>query len=249
MSEVHVKKEDLNIGFNPEDLKNDIAIQAFLEFRKTGKISTPKLIVLGIKSLILDPPIAILKYWPGPIGFKLRQIMYSFLFKNMGKNVLIGHSTEITYPKSISLSEYCFIDHHVTLEGLFGSIEVGKRVHIAPYSIITGLGNVVIEDYVGIGAFCRIYSHSEAPVDGKRLCGPMIPEEMKGMITAPVRICKDALIGTGSVILPGATIGEGAIVAANSFVPANSYIRPWTIVAGSPAKMVGLRKKVTVPDI
>ena len=167
----------------------------------------------------------------------------------MGKNVLIGHATEISYPKAIMLAEHCFIDHHVTMDALFGGITVGKRVHIAPYAIITGVGHVTIEDYVGIGAFARIYSHSEAPMDGKRLCGPMIPEEMKGMITAPVIIQKDALIGTGAVVLPGAFIGEGAIVAANSLVPANTIVQPWTIVAGIPAKFVGLRKKVVVPDI
>ncbi|MGZ3744546.1 MAG: acyltransferase, partial [Pseudobdellovibrionaceae bacterium] len=79
--------------------------------------------------------------------------------------------------------------------------------------------------------------------------GPMIPESMKGMITAPVRIEKDGLIGTGALILPGVTVGEGAIVAANSVVLAGTQIRPWTIWAGVPAKMVGLRKKVTVADI
>jgi acetyltransferase-like isoleucine patch superfamily enzyme len=77
----------------------------------------------------------------------------------------------------------------------------------------------------------------------------MIPESMKGMVTAPVRIEKDALVGTGAVVLPGVTVGEGAIVAANSLVPAFMQIKPWTIYAGVPVKLVGLRKKVTVPDI
>jgi galactoside O-acetyltransferase len=116
--------------------------------------------------------------------------------------------------------------------------------------MVAGVGtSVFLGDYVGVGAFARIYAHSEAPIDGKRMSGPMIPESMKGMITAPVRVEKDGLIGTGAVVLPGVTVGEGGVVAANSLVLAGTQIRPWTIWGGVPAKLLGLRKKVTVPDI
>ena len=119
-----------------------------------------------------------------------------------------------------------------------GSILIGRRIHIAPYAMVVGVGGgIFLGDYVGVGAFARIYSHSEAPIDGKRMSGPMIPESMKGMITAPVRIERDGLIGTGAVVLPGVTVGEGAVVAANSLVLANTVIRPWTIYGGVPAKL------------
>lgn len=235
--------------FDPASINNDLEVKAFLEFRETGKISLKYSIPLGIKSLLTDLPFAVLKYWPGPVGFKLRQFFYRFRAKSFGQNVLISHSTEITYPQSISFSDYSFIDHHVTLDSLCGQISVGRRVHIAPYAMVIGVGGVVIGDYVGVGSFARIYSHSEAPIDGKRMSGPMIPESMKGMITAPVILEKDSLVGTGAVLLPGVTLGEGAIVAANSFVPANTIIKPWSIYAGVPARLVGLRKKVVVDDI
>src|SRR5207248_5320473 len=135
-------------------------------------------------------------------------------------------------------ADYVFIDHHVTLDALTGEIVIGRRIHIAPYAIIAGAGGVYLEDYSAVGAFARIYSHSEAPVDGKRMSGPMIPEEMKGMITAAVRLSKDSLVGTGAVLLPGVTLGEGAIVGANSFVPARTKIPAWSIYAGVPARFV-----------
>jgi len=235
--------------FNPSEMDSDLQVKAFLEFREKGFISTKYIVPLALKALLFDVPIAILRYWPGPIGMKFRQLYYSLKTKSFGRNILIGHATEISYPKSISIRDYAFIDHHVTLDALGGSISIGRRVHIAPYAMIIGVGGVEIGDYVGIGAFARVYSHSEAPIDGKRMSGPMIPEQYKGMITKKVTIGKDALIGTGSVILPGVSIGEGAIVAANSFVPANADIKPWTIVSGTPAKLVGLRKKVTAPDL
>jgi galactoside O-acetyltransferase len=235
--------------FDPSLIQNDVELKAFLEFREKGTISLKYAIPLGLKALALDIPLAIIKYWPGAIGMKLRQIVFGLRMKEMGKNVLIGHAAEISYPKCISLADYAFIDHHVTLDALGGDIHVGRRVHIAPYALIAGVGGVHIGDYAGVGAFARIYSHSEAPIDGKRMSGPMIPESMKGMITAPVIIEKDGLVGTGAVLLPGVRVGEGAIVAANSLVPAHMQIKPWTIVAGVPARMVGMRKKVTVPDI
>jgi galactoside O-acetyltransferase len=155
----------------------------------------------------------------------------------------------LTAPKRIKISDYVFIDHHVTLDALLGEIVIGRRIHIAPYAVIAGAGGVYLDDYSAVGAFARLYSHSEAPVDGKRMSGPMIPESMKGMVTAPVRLGKDALVGTGAVLLPGVTLGEGAIVGANSLVPANTTIPPWSIYAGVPARLAGLREKVTVPDI
>jgi acetyltransferase-like isoleucine patch superfamily enzyme len=51
------------------------------------------------------------------------------------------------------------------------------------------------------------------------------------------------------VVLPGVTVGEGAVIAANSLVLAGTQVRPWTIWGGVPARMLGLRKKVTVADI
>jgi len=42
-----------------------------------------------------------------------------------------------------------------------------------------------------------------------------------------------------AIILPGVRVGEGAVVAAGAVVTRN--VEPYTIVAGSPAKVIGLR--------
>lgn len=54
-----------------------------------------------------------------------------------------------------------------------------------------------------------------------------------------VAIEDHAWIGTRSIILPGVTVGHGAVVAAGSVVTKN--VAPLTIVAGVPAKPVGMR--------
>jgi dTDP-4-amino-4,6-dideoxy-D-glucose acyltransferase len=243
-------KEPLASSFDPAAIEGDIEVKAFLAFREGGKIPLKYAVPLGLKALLTDIPFAVLQHWPGPIGMKLRQIYYRLKFAEMGQGVLIGPGAEISQPKRISVADYVFIDQAVRLDAMAGSIHIGRRIHIAPYAMITGVGtSVFLGDYVGIGTFARIYAHSEAPIDGKRMSGPMIPESMKGMITAPVHIEKDGLVGTGAVVLPGVTVGEGAVVAANSLVLAGTQIRPWTIWGGVPARMLGLRKKVTVADI
>ncbi|KTD05113.1 CatB-related O-acetyltransferase [Fluoribacter gormanii] len=53
-------------------------------------------------------------------------------------------------------------------------------------------------------------------------------------------IIKDGVwLGMRSMIMPGVTIGEGAIIAANSVVTKD--VEPYSIVAGSPAKLVKKR--------
>lgn len=52
----------------------------------------------------------------------------------------------------------------------------------------------------------------------------------------PVRICKGAVIGMGTIVMPGVTIGEGAIIAAGSLV--SKDIPAWTFAVGRPAKVV-----------
>ena len=51
-----------------------------------------------------------------------------------------------------------------------------------------------------------------------------------------IKICDDAYVGAGTVVMPGVTIGEGALVGANSLVDRN--LKPWGIYHGNPVKLV-----------
>jgi acetyltransferase-like isoleucine patch superfamily enzyme len=55
--------------------------------------------------------------------------------------------------------------------------------------------------------------------------------------TAPIRIGRHVLVGTGAMILKGVTIGDGAVVAAGSVVTRD--VEAGAIVAGNPAKRLG----------
>jgi acetyltransferase-like isoleucine patch superfamily enzyme len=55
-------------------------------------------------------------------------------------------------------------------------------------------------------------------------------------IVGPVRICREAFIGIGAIVLPGVEIGEHAVVAAGAVVTRS--VAPYTMVAGVPAKVI-----------
>jgi len=227
--------------------KDEFQRAAFEKMLEGNRMSFRDVFRLGF-SAILDPFRFIFMLMPGPSGYALRRIGYKMLFKDLGKNCILDVGMHIVGAKNISVGEYTWIDSYTSINALFGSISIGKRVHIAPFTVIaTGKEGLVIEDYAGIGSGCKIYGHSETHKDGKRMSGPMIPWRYKSFFSGRVVLEKDSVLGANCVVLPGVTIGEGAVVCPGSIVTKD--IPPWVIAAGVPIKFIGKRDKVTVPDI
>ena len=61
------------------------------------------------------------------------------------------------------------------------------------------------------------------------------------MKSAPVFLKEHAIIGTGTVILPGVTIGKGSSVGALSFVSIS--LDEWGIYFGIPVRKINIRSK------
>lgn len=107
--------------------------------------------------------------------------------------------------------------------------KIGKHVHISPMIFMDDAYPelITIEDWVQIAAGTKIVTH-----DGSyRVIFRDVPPRI-----APVTIKKNAMIGTGAIILPGVTIGEKAIIGAGSVV--TNDIPPGVIAFGVPAKPV-----------
>ncbi|MBI4895180.1 MAG: acyltransferase [Candidatus Aenigmarchaeota archaeon] len=104
------------------------------------------------------------------------------------------------------------------------NLKLGKKTDIGAFTYINAKYGVYIEDFVELGSHCSIYS--ESTIDGKR---------------GPVKIKKNAKIGSHSVIMPGVTIGENSVVGAMSFV--NKSIPDNSIAFGIPAKVVKIVKQ------
>src|SRR3989339_125937 len=188
-------------------LTNNPEARAFTAMRDGKRLPFFLMAKLVLRALLRDPLLYIIRNYPGGIGIKMRDFYYRRKLKKMGECVILDEGVRIDGPENISIGDFVWIDKNARLFAEWGSITIGRRIHIAENVLISGGGQVIINDYAAIARGASIYSHSEAIVDGKRMSGPMIPEHQKGMKTAPIKIGKDALIGVNAVVLPGVTIG------------------------------------------
>ncbi|MFA8434223.1 MAG: hypothetical protein ACEPOZ_06875 [Marinifilaceae bacterium] len=111
---------------------------------------------------------------------------------------------------------------------------IGKNVSIG-WDVYFDVGNaklITIEDDVWIASRALLLCHRrDMSIYYKGERYKEVPHLRK-----PVLIKKGACVSMGAIIMPGVTVGEGAIVGAGSLVTKD--VPPWTIVAGSPAKVI-----------
>lgn len=140
------------------------------------------------------------------------------------------------------------------------NVVVGKRVHIGLGTHVWAPSRLVIADDVYIGKRCTI------EVDGEIGPGCLIANSV-GMvgrkdhdmrqIGKPIRYARwvgadegsdlrtsihvgaDVWIGYGAILLGSVNIGTGAVVSAGAVVIHD--VAPYTIVAGNPAREIGMR--------
>lgn len=112
-------------------------------------------------------------------------------------------------------------------------------VNISSQCLLDLTGDIVIEPWVMIGKFAKLYTHTHE----YRTRVPLLLAEELGQ--APVsfdnkHISRDVWIHE-SIILPKCTfIAEGVVIGAGAIVTRN-IDEPYTIWAGNPARIVGRR--------
>ena len=154
-----------------------------------------------------------------PISGYDKEIYIKPTIKN--PNIIVG---EFTY---IADSEFeSHVTHHYEWNG--DKLIIGKFCQIA-----AGV------EFVMNGANHQMNAVSTFPfytIEGWDMVPPD-PSDM--LLKGDTVIGNDVWIGQNAVILPGVHIGDGAIIGANSVV--GSDVKPYTIIAGNPAKI--LRKR------
>jgi acetyltransferase-like isoleucine patch superfamily enzyme len=121
-------------------------------------------------------------------------------------------------------------------------LEIGHHSYVSFGATIHSYGYIKIGNYtgIGIGSFLSDATHV--------IDDPEIPIPEQGMTASePIIIGDHVWIGVRSVILPGVTIGDHAIVSVHSVV--NRDVEPYTVVAGSPARLVRRLDKGSVPPV
>jgi maltose O-acetyltransferase len=112
--------------------------------------------------------------------------------------------------------------------------EIGNNSGIGAFSSI---GTVKIGNNVMMGTHCLIISQNHC---FDELNVPMRKQGFQK--DKPVVIEDDVWIGSRVIILPGIRIGSGSIIGAGTVVTKN--VKPYSIVGGNPAKVIGHRNAI-----
>lgn len=180
----------------------------------------------------------ILSGFPGVLGLRIRELVYSKLFNYCGKNLTVASGSFIkgfkhirigqdvslgpgiqlcaeNTDKNIEIGDYCSFNSNVMINADHGGfIKLGKGVLIGPNVVLRSSNknfvkkNVVIKD--------------------------------QGHKPGFIVIEDDVWIGANVVVLSGVTIGKGAVIAAGAIVTKD--VEEYAIVAGVPAKKIGSRE-------
>ncbi|MCL2579757.1 MAG: gamma carbonic anhydrase family protein [Oscillospiraceae bacterium] len=152
----------------------------------------------------------------------------------VGKTPVI-HPTTFVAPDAsvigdVVLDEGSSVWFGATLRGDVNRITVGKFSNIQDGCVVhaerfkdekPGVGPTFIGDHVSIGHSAVIHA-------------------------CTIEDC--CLIGMGSIILDGAVIGKGSIVGAGAVVTAGTVIPPYSMVLGTPGKVVKTMPESSVED-
>jgi galactoside O-acetyltransferase len=160
----------------------------------------------------------------GPIGLRAA-----------GRGVRISRHALLLAPQRIAIGDGSIIEPFVTLSPSEAGLRIGRGVIVEAYASILGQELVEIGDDVTLGMRCSVFSSND-DYSGATLLTPTVPDRFRGSVNGPVRIDRGAVLGEGSIVLPGIHIGEAAIVAPFSLVTRD--VPPGAQVGGMPAKIV-----------
>lgn len=140
----------------------------------------------------------------------------------------------------LRVGENALIHGSLLYERPGAEIEIGKRTYVGDSMLVTAT-RISIGDDVLVSWGVTIVDHDSHALDFTDRSRDVLlwaegRKEWSKVPTAPVRIADKAWIGFGASILKGVTVGEGAVVAAKAVVTKD--VPPWTVVAGSPARIV-----------
>jgi len=154
-------------------------------------------------------------------------------FKAIGQNVRLSKKASIYNAKNITIGNNVRIDDFCIISAGEGGIEIGNYIHIGAYSMLAGKGSIILEDFCGLSARVNIYSSTD-DYSGNFMTNPTVPDAFTNVIHDKVVISKHAIVGCGSVILPGVLIGAGAAIGALSLVARDCV--PLGVYSGNPAR-------------
>lgn len=157
-------------------------------------------------------------------------------FASIGNAVRIDPSARFYGAEHIRIGDNVRIDAFSMISAGPCGVCIGNNVHIAAGVYIFGsAATVTIESFAGISSRVAVYTATDDYVDGN-LTGPTVPDRFRKMKAGPVKLGRHAIVGSGSVILPGVTLGFGASVGALTLV--RKDVPDGQVVYGNPMQVM-----------
>ena len=145
-------------------------------------------------------------------------------YVEIGKGSRIAHSV---------FGDYSYCDRYADI----ANAQIGKFANIAAFSRIGAT------DHPLHTAACHHFLYRSADYWGDAENDDAFFAHRKARVA---HIGHDTWIGAGAMIKPEVTLGHGAVVAAGAVVTKD--VAPYTIVAGTPAKLLRLRQPRDIAD-
>ena len=159
--------------------------------------------------------------------------------RRFGSHVMIHRQANLVAPERLSLGSHVRIDGFTTLLAT-GGIDIGDYVHISSLCFLAGGAGIEMGDFSGLSHGVKVFSTSD-DYSGRSLTNPTVPERFRNTESAKVLIGPHSIVGANSVLLPGATLPEGVAVGALALV--RGICEPWSIYAGTPARLARSRSR------
>lgn len=161
---------------------------------------------------------------------------------------------ELTQLETVTLGTNCFIAETAQIFGepgrgitvgndvriaadcfLHGPIKIGDKVSLNPRIVIDGgKKGVTIGSHTRIATGVSIFAFNHCTNPGMRI-------HEQGIESLGIEIGEDVWIGAQAGITDGVHIGNHAVIAMGAIVTRD--VPDWAIVAGSPARIIGDRRK------
>jgi acetyltransferase-like isoleucine patch superfamily enzyme len=155
-----------------------------------------------------------------------------------------------------------FFQFLIRLYSVRRGVQLGRQVHIGPFSILWASEKLVVGDHTYIGKHCTVQVNGRigrgvliannvgliGRIDHEyRVPGVLLSQNnwignsksLSMLNENQLIIGDDVWIGYGAIVLSGLSIGSGAIVAAGAVVTKD--VPAFAIVAGNPARVVRQR--------
>ena len=155
---------------------------------------------------------------------------------NIGSNVVIDmhRASSVSVGDRFSLGDFSKMSSCGSItSSRSGELVIGNNVGISEYFCLYLRASVIIEDSVIIGPRVTIVAENHE-IQGVEAVRDL------GLTRKGIKIEEGAWIGSGVTILDGVVIGRNCIVAAGAVVTKD--VEDFMIVAGVPAKNIGVRK-------